>query len=78
MRSQALESVTTIALAIVGVAMVAVFLSRNANTMGVIGVSGNAFTSALTAAEAPITGGGSGSFTGFSGGQSFGNPMMAY
>lgn len=46
----------TVALAIVGVALLAVLVSRNANTTGVIGAAGGAFSSGLLAAEAPVLG----------------------
>lgn len=49
----------TIGVAIVGVAILAVLVSKNANTSGVIGASGTAFAQALGAAEAPVTGGNS-------------------
>ena len=48
----------SIALAIVGVAILAVLVSKNANTAGVIGASGSAFSGALTAAEGPVLGNG--------------------
>jgi hypothetical protein len=51
-----IASVTSIAVAIVGVAIIAVLVSRNANTSGVIGAAGQAFAGALGAAEAPVTG----------------------
>lgn len=50
------NAVVSIALAIVGVAFLAVLVSKNANTSGVIGSAGSAFSGALAAAEAPITG----------------------
>lgn len=50
------HAAVTIAVAIVGVAILAVLVSKNANTSGVIGASGSAFSNALSAAEAPITG----------------------
>ena len=50
-------TVSVIALAIVGVASLAVVVSRNANTAGVITASGNAFTNALGVAISPVTGG---------------------
>lgn len=59
-----IASVTSIATAIIGVAFLAVLVSRNANTTGVITSSGNAFSQGLSAAEAPVTGGNS-SFSGF-------------
>lgn len=46
----------SIALAIVGVALLAVLVSRQANTTGVIGASGNAFAKSLGAATAPLFG----------------------
>lgn len=50
------ESVVTIAVAIVGLATLAVLVSKNANTAGVINSAGNAFTNALGAATGPISG----------------------
>jgi hypothetical protein len=57
------ESVVTIAVAIIGLATLAVLVSRNANTAGVIGAAGNAFSKSLGVAISPV-----------SGGNSFGNP----
>lgn len=51
-----LESMTTIAIAIVGVAMLAVLVSRKAQTPQVIQSAGSAFSNALGIAEAPVTG----------------------
>lgn len=48
------EMIVTIALAIVGVAMVAVIVGKNAQTAGVLSASGSAFASDLQAAEAPV------------------------
>jgi hypothetical protein len=58
------ESVVTIAVAIIGLATLAVLVSRNANTSGVISAAGNAFSKSLGVAISPVSGGGS----------SFGNP----
>jgi len=52
-------------MAIVGVAIIAVLVSRNANTTGVIQASGNAFSGSLATALSPVTGGSG--FGGFSG-----------
>lgn len=49
-------TVSVVALAIVGVASLAVIVSKNANTTGVITASGNAFTNALGVAISPVTG----------------------
>lgn len=62
------ETIVTIAVAIIGLAMVAVLVSKNAQTTGVISAGGNAFNSALATAISPVTGnsGGNGlnAFTG--------------
>ena len=51
------EGIVAIATAIVGVALLAVLVSRNAQTPQVISASGTAFANALGAAVSPITGG---------------------
>ncbi len=48
------EQLTIIALAIIGVAIVAVIVSNNSNTSGVIGAIGNAFNRGLGAALSPV------------------------
>jgi hypothetical protein len=58
-----MERIVTIAVAIVGVATLAVLVSRNANTAGVIRAGGSAFAEALRAATGPVTGGGMNGFT---------------
>jgi hypothetical protein len=50
------ETVSTIALAIVGLGLVSVLVSRNAQTSQVIQSTGSAFSNALGVAEAPVTG----------------------
>jgi hypothetical protein len=61
-------AVVTVLTAIVGVAIIAVLVSKNANTSAVIGAGGSAFTGALGTALSPVTGstgfGGLGSFSG--------------
>lgn len=58
-------TLSAIGLAIVGVATLAVVVSRNSNTSGVIQATGNAFQGGLATALSPITGtGGSGSSIG--------------
>lgn len=54
------ETVVTIATAIVGLAILATLVSQRANTAGVIRSAGGAFTDALQAATAPVTGSGFG------------------
>lgn len=55
----AMEKIVTIAVAIVGVATLAVLVSKKANTSGVITSAGNAFSHALATAISPVTGGNS-------------------
>ena len=56
MGDQLIASVVTVLTAIVGLAIVATLVSKNANTSGVISAGGSAFSQALSAAEAPVTG----------------------
>lgn len=56
------ESIVTIAVAIIGLATLAVIVSKQANTVNVIGAGGGAFNDALRTAISPITSGGGGSF----------------
>lgn len=56
--NDAMEKITTIAVAIVGVATLAVLVSKNANTAAVIKSAGQAFSGALGVAVSPVTGGG--------------------
>lgn len=50
------EQVVTIATAIIGVAILAVLVSRRANTANVITAAGSAFSTALGVAVSPVTG----------------------
>jgi membrane DNA delivery protein len=50
------ETLTTIALAIVGLGVVSVLVSKNAQTPAVIQSAGSAFGNALGVAESPVTG----------------------
>ena len=69
MSDSLITSVTTVLLAIVGVAIIATLVSKNANTSGVIQAGGSAFSASLGTALSPVTGGSSfGSFTGGGGG----------
>lgn len=51
------QGIITVALAVTGVAVLAVLVSRNSQTPRVLGASGNAFAESLTAAEQPVLGG---------------------
>jgi PRD1 phage membrane DNA delivery len=50
------EAIVTIATAIVGLAILAVLVSKKAQTPQVIQASGSAFSNALGVAESPVTG----------------------
>jgi hypothetical protein len=50
------ETVSTIALAVVGLGIVSVLVSKNAQTSQVIQASGSAFSNSLAVAESPVTG----------------------
>lgn len=58
MTDELIRSVTTIAVAIVGVAVLSVIVSKNAQTPAVIGAAGNSFAQSIAAAVSPVTGGG--------------------
>jgi hypothetical protein len=58
MGDRLISSLVTIGTGIIGLAVIAVLVSRNAQTSQVIGAGGSAFSGALSAAEAPVTGGG--------------------
>lgn len=63
------SGVVSIAVAIVGIAIIAVLVSKNANTSGVISSATQGFGADISAAVSPVTGGGGlGSFTGGGGG----------
>lgn len=66
MGDELIKSIFTVAIAITGVAIIAVLVSKNANTSQVIQASGSAYSTALGTALSPITG--TGGFGGFSGG----------
>lgn len=65
MSNELITSVTTVLTAIIGVAIIAVLVSKNANTSGVLSAGGSAFSNALGTAISPVTGGG-GQFGSFS------------
>ena len=70
MGEQLFTSVVTVLTAIVGVAIIAVLVSKNANTSQVISAGASGFSQSLATALSPVTG--SSSFGGFSGGASLG------
>lgn len=80
MGDQVISSLVTIALAITGIATLAVLVSNSANTAGVIGATASGFGQDLLAAEAPVTGSGGGlnlaSMSGFTGGGSSISPLI--
>ena len=56
------EKLVTIAVAIGGVATLAVLVSKNADTSKVIGAGGKAFADAINAAVSPVTNSGGNGF----------------
>ena len=71
------EQIVTVLTAIIGVAILAVLVSRNSNTTGVIDAGGKAFASALGVAVSPITGftGGAGNPNNFNSSFGFGSGL---
>jgi hypothetical protein len=67
-------AMVTVLMAIVGVAIIAVLVSKNANTTGVISAGAGGFSQALSTALSPVTGSGFGSFTG--GGAGYSTPAF--
>lgn len=55
--NSAVTAIVTIATAIIGLAILSVIVSKNANTAGVIGAGGSALAQDIGAAVAPVTGG---------------------
>jgi hypothetical protein len=60
MGEQMINQVATVAVAIVGLAIIAVLVSRNAQTGTVITSAGQAFAQDISAAVSPVVGGGGG------------------
>lgn len=54
--NQITETAASIGLAIVGLAILAVLVSRRSNTPGVVSSIGNAFSQAIGTAVSPVTG----------------------
>ena len=54
--NQLVEATLTILLAVVGLAMVSVLVSRKSNTTGVIQAGASGFGNALAVAQSPVTG----------------------
>lgn len=55
MGKEAIEGVVTVALAITGIAFIAVLVSKNANTSGVLVAGGQALATGIQAATGPVT-----------------------
>jgi hypothetical protein len=69
MTESLITSVTTVIMAIVGVAIIALLVSKNAQTGTVISAGSQGFSSGLLSALSPVTGQGTGQFSlGFTGG----------
>lgn len=68
MGDQLIASVVTVASAIIGLAIIAVLVSNNANTSGVVTSAGTAFANDIKAAVSPVSGSSLGGFAGGSAG----------
>jgi hypothetical protein len=68
MTSELISGFVTVLTAIIGVAIIAVIVSKNAQTPQVLQAGGRSFAEALGAAVSPVTGGS----LGFTGGSSLG------
>lgn len=55
---QFITPLVTVLMGIIGVAIIATLVSKNAKTTEVIGASGNAFSQSLATALSPVVGGG--------------------
>lgn len=78
--SEAWQGLVAIAAAVVGVAVLAVLVSRNSNTAGVVSSLAGGLAQDLSAAEAPVSGGGGFGtnilgYNALSGGGSYNNPF---
>lgn len=60
MGDKAITGVVAIITAIIGVAIIAVLVSKQSNTSGVLTAGGNAFSSILKTAVSPVSSGGIG------------------
>lgn len=67
MSESLVTSVVTVLMAIVGVAIIAVLVSKNAQTSQVIGAGASGFSQALSTALSPVTGAGTFNFGGGAG-----------
>lgn len=57
MGDQLITGIVTVLMAVIGLAIIAVLVSRNAQTGTVLGQAGNSFANILGAAESPVSGG---------------------
>ncbi|MEB2538393.1 MULTISPECIES: hypothetical protein [Bacillati] len=73
----AFEPIVTIAVAIVGVAILAVLVSQKSNTAGVLAAAGSAFANSLSAATGPVTGAVSAPVNNIGGSSGFGMPNLS-
>lgn len=57
MGDKLIESLTTVAVAITGIALIAVLVSKQANTSGVLSAGATGFAQDIEAAVSPVSGG---------------------
>jgi hypothetical protein len=73
--NQLVNSMTVLLSAVIGVAILSVIVSKNANTTSVISSASQGFEGILNAAEGPITGAGAGMGLGTLGSNQYGFTM---
>lgn len=64
MGDKIITNIVSVVVAIIGVAIIAVLVSKRADTANVLTAGGKAFTSILGAAVSPVSGGGFAMYTG--------------
>ena len=58
MGDKIIEGLVSVAVAVIGIAIVAVIVGRGSQTASVLSAGGNAFSSIIKAATSPVAGGG--------------------
>ena len=70
------EPIATIAAGVIGVAIISVLVSKNAQTSQVLGAAGSAFSNVLSAATGPVTGATAAPVNNISGNSGFSVPSL--
>jgi hypothetical protein len=75
MGKETLDTITSIVTAIIGLAILSVIVSKNANTSGVIQAASGGLASDIQAATSPVTGSSGGGLSNLSLGNNLGSSM---